>query len=104
MIRLKNLLSEQYWQTEPMGTRDPGLFRYDTHSSIINIEPDDIRDLADKLKIPWDDNVKFVNWIFNLTGKCCLDKLSKKELRTVYFKLLDIPYGGDKPGSPIAGS
>ena len=46
-----------------------------------------IHQLADKLKIPWDDDPKFMRWTKGLTGKTCLDKMDKGELSVVYAAL-----------------
>jgi hypothetical protein len=47
----------------------------------------DVHDLADKLNIPWDDDVEFMDWTEELTGKRHLDKMTSKEISKVYMAL-----------------
>ena len=51
------------------------------------ISAKDIHDRADELGIPWDDDVPFMNWTKELTGKPHLDDLTSKELSKVYGAL-----------------
>ena len=48
---------------------------------------EDIHQLADKLKISWDKNAKFMEWTEELTGKSHLDDMTSKELKKVYAAL-----------------
>ena len=47
----------------------------------------DIHDRADELGIPWDDDVQFMNWTKEITGKSHLDDLTSEELSKVYAAL-----------------
>ena len=51
------------------------------------ISIEDVHDLADKLNIPWDDDVEFMNWTKKLTGKSHLDKMTSNEISKVYMAL-----------------
>ena len=52
-----------------------------------SISKKDIHQLADKLKISWDKNAKFMEWTEELTGKSHLDDMTSKELKKVYAAL-----------------
>jgi hypothetical protein len=69
------------------------------------LTPDAIHDLADRKKVKWDNDPKFLSLTKRLTGKQHLDDLDEKGLRTVYDYLsnldenVDINYGiGANPG------
>ncbi|HHZ96447.1 MAG TPA: hypothetical protein EYN67_13050 [Flavobacteriales bacterium] len=44
------------------------------------ISIEDVHKRADELGIPWDDDVQFMNWTKEITGKPHLDDLTSEEL------------------------
>jgi hypothetical protein len=52
-----------------------------------SISIEDVHKRADELGIPWDDDVQFMNWTKEITGKSHLDDLTSEELSKVYAAL-----------------
>lgn len=52
-----------------------------------DLSPEDIHNEADKLKIKWDDNKKFMNRCKELVGKKHLDDMSQEELEIILLVL-----------------
>ena len=52
-----------------------------------SISKKDIHQLADKLKIPWDNNAEFMRWTKEVVEKSHLDDMTSEELEKVYKAL-----------------
>lgn len=63
-----------------------------------SVEPDDVHKLADKKKVDWDNNPKFLALSKKITGVSHLDQMNQSQLKKMLAYLKSLQENGDEQG------